>query len=68
VRKNASRKTLKDTDSLYQFLKDELAGLLIEDNQLKSDTVVLLRSPQTLSCSTAAARKVSPAASITDFP
>jgi fused signal recognition particle receptor len=37
VRKNASRKTLKDTDSLYQFLKDELAGLLIEDNQLKSD-------------------------------
>jgi fused signal recognition particle receptor len=59
VRKNASRKTLKDTDSLYQFLKDELAGLLIEDNQLKSDQQ---------SCSTAAARKVSPAASITDFP
>ncbi|SEH60737.1 signal recognition particle-docking proteinFtsY [Bathymodiolus azoricus thioautotrophic gill symbiont] len=37
VRKNASRKTLKDTDSLYQLLKDELAGLLIEGNQLKSD-------------------------------
>ncbi len=37
VRKNASRKTLKDSDSLYKFLKDELKQLLIEDNQLNTD-------------------------------
>lgn len=37
VRKNASRKTLKESDSLYEFLKDELAKLLIKDNQLKLD-------------------------------
>lgn len=34
VRKNASRKILKDSEGLYQFLKDALAELLIEDNQL----------------------------------
>ncbi|MDG2353313.1 MAG: signal recognition particle-docking protein FtsY [Gammaproteobacteria bacterium] len=37
VRKNASRKILKDSDSLYEFLKDELTKLLIEDNQLNTD-------------------------------
>ncbi len=37
VRKNASRKTLKDSDSLYGFLKNELEKLLIEDNQLNTD-------------------------------
>jgi signal recognition particle-docking protein FtsY len=37
VRKNASRKTLKDSNNLYQFLKDELSKLLIEDNQLDTD-------------------------------
>lgn len=37
VRKNASRKILKDSDSLYEFLKNELAKLLIEDNQLNTD-------------------------------
>jgi len=37
VRKNASRKILKDSDSLYEFLKDELKKLLIEDNQLNTD-------------------------------
>ncbi|ABL02506.1 signal recognition particle-docking protein FtsY [Candidatus Ruthia magnifica str. Cm (Calyptogena magnifica)] len=45
VRKNASRKTLKDTESLYQFLKDTLDKLLIEDNQLKTninETFVIL--------------------------
>lgn len=38
VRQNASRKILKDSDSLYQFLKDELSELLIKDNQLNTDT------------------------------
>jgi fused signal recognition particle receptor len=38
VRKNASRKILKDSDSLYQFLKDELSELLIKDSQLNTDT------------------------------
>ncbi|SMN11701.1 Signal recognition particle receptor protein FtsY (=alpha subunit) (TC 3.A.5.1.1) [uncultured Candidatus Thioglobus sp.] len=38
VRKNASRKTLKDAESLYDFLKNELAKLLIEDNQLNTDS------------------------------
>ncbi|SMN14939.1 Signal recognition particle receptor protein FtsY (=alpha subunit) (TC 3.A.5.1.1) [uncultured Candidatus Thioglobus sp.] len=45
VRKNASRKILKDSDALYDFLKDELAKLLIEDNQLNinsSETFVIL--------------------------
>ncbi|RUM75976.1 MAG: signal recognition particle-docking protein FtsY [Candidatus Thioglobus sp.] len=37
VRKNASRKILKDSNNLYQFLKDELSKLLIEDNQLDTD-------------------------------
>ncbi len=37
VRKNASRKTLKEAESLYQFLKDELGKLLIENNQLNTD-------------------------------
>jgi fused signal recognition particle receptor len=37
VRKNASRKTLKDSDALYDFLKNELAKLLLEDNQLNVD-------------------------------
>ncbi len=34
VRKNASRKTLKDTDGLYLFLKQELTKLLIEGETL----------------------------------
>ncbi|SMM99813.1 Signal recognition particle receptor protein FtsY (=alpha subunit) (TC 3.A.5.1.1) [uncultured Candidatus Thioglobus sp.] len=38
VRKNASRKILKDAESLYDFLKDELAKLLIEDSQLNTDS------------------------------
>ena len=38
VRQNASRKVLKDSDSLYAFLKDALTKLLIEDNQLNIDT------------------------------
>ncbi len=37
VRKNAARKTLKNAENLYQFLKDELAKLLIEDNQLNTN-------------------------------
>jgi len=37
VRQNASRKTLKDADSLYEFLKQELAELLVADNQLNTD-------------------------------
>ncbi len=37
VRKNASRKILKDSDSLYKFLKDDLEELLIEDTQLNTD-------------------------------
>ncbi len=37
VRKNASRKTLKDAEGLHQFLKNELAQLLIQDNQLDTD-------------------------------
>lgn len=37
VRKNASRKTLKDTDALYDFLKKTLEKLLLEDNQLSID-------------------------------
>ena len=38
VRQNASRKVLKDSDSLYAFLKEALTKLLIEDNQLNTDT------------------------------
>jgi len=38
VRQNASRKVLKDSDSLYAFLKKALTKLLIEDNQLNTDT------------------------------
>ncbi len=37
VRKNASRKILKDSDGLYKFLKDDLEKLLIEDTQLNTD-------------------------------
>lgn len=37
VRKNADRKTLKNAENLYQFLKDELTKLLIEDNQLNTN-------------------------------
>ena len=37
VRKNASRKTLKDAQGLHLFLKDELSKLLIKDNQLNTD-------------------------------
>ena len=38
------------------------------DPVLCATTGILLRSPHTWSCSTAAARKVSPAANMTDFP
>ena len=38
ARQNASRKVLKDSDSLYAFLKKALTKLLIEDNQLNTDT------------------------------
>jgi len=37
IRKKASRKTLKDEDSLYQLLKDELESLLVADNQLTTE-------------------------------
>ncbi len=37
VRKNASRKILKDSDGVYDFLKSELASLLVEDSQLNTD-------------------------------
>ncbi len=37
VRKNASRKTLKNSDELYEFLKQTLAKILIKDNQLNTD-------------------------------
>jgi fused signal recognition particle receptor len=36
VRKKASRKELKDGDSLYQLIKVELEALLIDDNLLKT--------------------------------
>jgi fused signal recognition particle receptor len=44
IRKKASRKTLKDEDSLYQLLKDELESLLVSDNQLvtESDTTFVI--------------------------
>lgn len=45
VRKNSSRKTLKDSESLYGFLKKELKKILIEDNQLNTnlqETYVIL--------------------------
>ena len=35
VRKKASRKELKDEDSLYQLIKDELESLLIKENLLE---------------------------------
>ena len=35
VRKKASRKELKDEDSLYQLIKEELESLLIKENLLK---------------------------------
>ncbi|MGE4569928.1 MAG: signal recognition particle-docking protein FtsY [Gammaproteobacteria bacterium] len=38
IRKKASRKTLKDEDSLYQLLKGELESLLVADNQLVTDS------------------------------
>ncbi|HIL03194.1 MAG: signal recognition particle-docking protein FtsY [Candidatus Thioglobus sp.] len=37
VRKNASRKILKDSNGIYDFLKSELASLLVEDSQLNAD-------------------------------
>lgn len=37
VRKNALQKTFKDTQDLYQFLKNQLSQLLIKDNQLNTD-------------------------------
>ena len=37
VRKNASRKILKDSNGIYDFLKSELASLLAEDSQLNTD-------------------------------
>ncbi len=37
VRQNASRKTLKDSEALYEFLKAELAKLLVEDNALNTE-------------------------------
>lgn len=37
VRKNASRKILKDSDGVYEFLKTELVKLLIENNQLNTE-------------------------------
>lgn len=37
IRKNASRKLLKDSEGLYEFLKSELTKLLIEDNQLNTE-------------------------------
>ncbi|MDB3893021.1 signal recognition particle-docking protein FtsY [Candidatus Thioglobus sp.] len=37
VRQNASRKILKDSDSLYAFLKEVLTNLLIEDNKFNTD-------------------------------
>jgi fused signal recognition particle receptor len=45
VRKNASRKVLKDVESLYTFLKLELSKLLVQDSTLKinsEDTFVIL--------------------------
>jgi fused signal recognition particle receptor len=44
IRKKASRKTLKDEDSLYQLLKDELESLLVADNHLvtESDTTFVI--------------------------
>ncbi len=45
VRKKASRKELKDGDSLYQLIKIELEALLIDDNLLKpvsNSTFVIL--------------------------
>ncbi len=45
VRKNASRKTLKNSEGLYEFLKQELEKLLIQNNHLDTDineTFVLL--------------------------
>jgi fused signal recognition particle receptor len=44
IRKKASRKTLKDEDSLYQLLKDELESLLVVDSQLvtESDTTFVI--------------------------
>jgi fused signal recognition particle receptor len=37
VRQNASRKNLKNSDNVYDFLKIELGKLLIEDNALNTD-------------------------------
>ncbi|WP_369178555.1 signal recognition particle-docking protein FtsY [Candidatus Thiodubiliella endoseptemdiera] len=37
VRKNATRKILKNTEELYNFLKNELVKLLIDDNQLNTE-------------------------------
>lgn len=37
VRKNASRKILKDSDSVYTFLKETLTDLLVKDSQLNTE-------------------------------
>jgi fused signal recognition particle receptor len=45
VRQNASRKTLKDSEGLYSFLKSELNKLLVEDTALdvgSEETFVIL--------------------------
>lgn len=45
IRKNASRKTLKDSEALYDYLKQVLSELLIKDNQLDvniNETFVIL--------------------------
>lgn len=45
IRKNASRKTLKDSEALYDYLKQALSELLIKDNQLDvniNETFVIL--------------------------
>ena len=37
VRRNASRKILKDSDGIYEFLKNELSKFLIQDNALNTE-------------------------------
>ena len=40
VRKNASRKELKDEDSLYQLIKEELESLLVTENLLEPNSEI----------------------------
>ena len=40
VRKKASRKELKDEDSLYQLIKDELESLLVTENLLEPNSEI----------------------------